>query len=251
MIFRLAIFATISVTALLGPTNCPAQQELSYDSRDWAGMRHDLYYLAGWQLVVTGIIYSAPFSVSQWNQEEKDSLGGAQWRKNVTNPVWDHDHWAMNYVIHPYWGAGYYIRGRERGFSRKESFWISVLFSTTYEFGIESYLERPSIQDIIVTPVAGSALGLYFEKVRDRIRSQPGPPSFSDKVKLGLTDPLGALNRGVNRLLRIDETKTSQLLIGFRPVRSMPQHSRLGSGQDPTLLRDDIDGFEITFSYSW
>ena len=39
------------------------------------------------------------------------------------------------------WGAGYYIRGRERGVSRKESFWISALYSTVYEFGIESFLE--------------------------------------------------------------------------------------------------------------
>lgn len=157
----------------------------------------------------------------------------------------------MNYVAHPYWGAGHYIRGRERGFSRKESFWISALYSTVYEFGIESFLEKPSIQDVIVTPVAGTALGFYFEKVRDRIHSQPGPLSISDKMKLGLTDPLGALNRGVNRLLRIDESDNSQVMLGFRLIRSPSQRSRLRQGRQVNLVSGDIDGFEVTFSYGW
>ncbi len=214
-------------------------------------MRRDLYTLIGWQVVATAVVYNAPFEVSNWSQDEKDNLGVEQWSENVTDPVWDKDHWAMNYVIHPYWGAGYYIRGRERGFSRRESFWISVLYSTVYEFGIESFLEQPSIQDIIVTPVAGTALGFYFEGVRDRIRTKPGPLSFSDKMKLGLTDPLGALNRGVGRLVGLDEPENSQLMFGFRPIRSAPQPGRLRNGQYVTLVGNDIDGLELTFSYRW
>jgi len=214
-------------------------------------MRRDLYYLIGWQVVATAIIYNAPFEVSNWSEAEKDNLGLEQWRDNVTDVVWDKDHWAVNYVTHPYWGAGYYIRGRERGFSHTESFWIAALYSTVYEFGIESFLEQPSIQDLIVTPVVGTALGVYFEKVRDRIRGQVEPLSFSDKIKLGLTDPLGALNRGVNKLLRIDESESSRLMLGFRLVRAVPPHRKLGQGRQIDLVDRDIDGFEVTFSYRW
>jgi hypothetical protein len=251
MTFKLLVLAAISVSALLGPADSQAQQDMPDDSRDWAGMRRDLYYLIGWQVVATAIIYNAPFEVSNWSQNEKENLGLERWRENVTDPVWDKDHWAINYIAHPYWGAGYYIRGRERGFSRKESFWIAALYSTVYEFGIESFLEQPSIQDIIVTPVAGTALGFYFERVRDRIRSKPGPLSISDKMKLGLTDPLGALNRGVDRLLGVDESESSRLMIGFRLIRSAPQRGRLRDGRQVSLGGSDIDGFEVTFSYSW
>lgn len=247
MACKSVILAAILFTVVLVSSDSRAQQEEPHDSRDWAGMRRDLYYLVGWQGVATVIIYNAPFEFSNWSQDEKDNLGLEQWRKNVTDPVWDSDHWGVNYVLHPYWGAGYYIRGRERGFSRRESFWIAALYSSVYEFGIESFLEQPSIQDIIVTPVAGAAVGIYFERVRDRIRKKPGPPSLSDKMKMGLTDPLGALNRGVHRLFRIDDTKNSQLLIGFRPIRSSTQRK----GQVGRLTRNDLDGFQITFSYQW
>ena len=251
MAFKSILLATISITALLGTADAGAQEDERYDTRDWAGMRRDLYCLIGWQVVATGIIYQAPFEISNWSQDEKDNLGFAQWRDNVTDPVWDEDHWAINYVAHPYWGAGYYMRGRERGFSRKESFWIAVLYSTVYEVGIESFLERPSIQDLFVTPIAGTAVGFYFERVRDRIRSQLEPMSFFDKMKLGLIDPLGTLNRGVNRLFRIDATKNSQLMIGFRPIRSVPRRGGLRLGRQGNLRGNDSDGFQLIFSYQW
>lgn len=235
MIPKLAALAILTTVLLLGPVDTVAQHEIVEDSRDWAGMRRDLYYLVGWQVVATGIIYHAPFEFSNWSEDEKDNLGFEQWRDNVTDPVWDEDHWAVNYVLHPYWGAGYYIRGRERGFSRGESFWISVLYSTVYEFGIESFLEQPSIQDLIVTPAAGAAVGLYFERVRDGIRGRGGTPSFSDKLKLGLTDPLGALNRGVNRLFGIEETDDSRIIVGIAPVRAATSN----------------DGWRLAFRYRW
>lgn len=251
MTIRLAIIAAIAVATLLGPAYSAAQQDLSEDNRDWAGMRRDLYHLIGWQVVSVAIMYHAPFEVSNWNEQEKASLGFEQWGDNATDPVWDEDHWAVNYVTHPYWGAGYYIRGRERGFSRRESFWISALYSTVYEFGIESFMEQPSIQDLIVTPVAGTALGFYFEKVRDRIRSRPGPLSLSDRLKLGFTDPLGALNRGVDRLLGIDEEANSNLTIGFRPIRAASQFRMNHDGRYVSIAGGGTDGYQVTFVYRW
>jgi hypothetical protein len=251
MAFKSLMLVSIAVSALVGTSDSLAQQDVQDDHRDWVGMRRDLGYLVGWQVVATVIIYNAPFEFSNWSQDEKDNLGFEQWSKNVTDPVWDKDHWAVNYLLHPYWGAGYYIRGRERGFSRRESFWIAALYSTVYEFGIESFLEQPSIQDIIVTPVAGAAVGLYFENVRHRIRSKSGRLTFSDRMKLGLTDPLGALNRGVNRLFRIDETEKSQLVMGIRPVRAAPLPGELRQGRQVDFVGKDIDGFQMTFDYRW
>ena len=206
------------------------------DIRDWRGIKRDLVYLIGWQVVASVIIYNVPFEYSNWSRDEKDDLGFKQWGENVLDPVWDEDHWAINYVLHPYWGAGYYIRGRERGFSKRDSFWVAVVFSSVYEFGVESFMEQPSIQDLIVTPVVGTALGLYFEKVRDRIRGQLEPLSGWDKFKLGLTDPFGALNSGVNRIFGLEEYADSKATVG---VQFLQDGDR------------DIDGLQLTFEYRW
>lgn len=226
---------------LLGPPSVaageyPGDDFVPMDTRDWPGIKRDFAYLMGWQALSMVIIYNAPFEFSNWSRDEKDNLGFEQWRENITHPVWDEDHWGVNYLLHPYWGAGYYIRGRERGFSRRESFWVAVTFSTIYEFGLESFMEEPSIQDLIVTPVAGTALGIYFEQSRDRIRNQSEPLSGFDKFKLGLMDPLGAMNRGVNRLFNIEEDDPSQALLGMRLLQS-PGGQR------------DIDGLRLTIEY--
>jgi hypothetical protein len=215
------------------------------ETRDWPGLRRDLYSLVGWQVVATAIIYHAPFEYSNWSESEKDNLGFEQWRDNITDLTWDKDHWAINYVLHPYWGAGYYIRGRERGFSHWESFWVAVAFSSVYEFGVESFLEQPSIQDIIVTPVAGAALGMWFDAIRGRIRARGEVLSWRDKFLLGATDPLGTLNRAVASLFRISNSTSSTLSVGLQPMLTVRGSAYAGPAQG------DIDGVELTFHYRW
>jgi hypothetical protein len=77
----------------------------------------------------------------------------------------------VNYIGHPYFGATYYTRARERGFDRIDSFLYSAVASTIYEFGVEAIFERPSYQDLIVTPIGGALLGGFvFEPFRNWIR---------------------------------------------------------------------------------
>lgn len=182
---------------------------------DWPGIRRDFYYFLGYSVVSNAIVFAAPESVSHWTDEEKDELGLEQWLDNIGHLTWDEDDWFINYVTHPYWGAAYYIRARERGLNRTEAFWVSALFSATYEFGIESFLEQPSIQDLIVTPVFGTLLGFWFEDLRMDIRAKGDPYSRGDRALLILTDPLGALNRTVNRWFGINENADAR--IRFQP----------------------------------
>ena len=74
-------------------------------------------------------------------------------------PVIDHDPGIVNYVGHPYVGAQYYLTQRNYDESPLRSFLFSVLMSTGFEYLVESWSERPSINDLIVTPVVGSILG--------------------------------------------------------------------------------------------
>jgi hypothetical protein len=76
----------------------------------------------------------------------------------------------MNYIIHPWAGGVYYMTARGSGYKRWESFTYSVLMSTFFwEYGVESFAEIPSIQDLIITPVIGSIIGEGFFIAKGKI----------------------------------------------------------------------------------
>lgn len=171
---------------------------------DRAGLRRDSAYLLSYQVATIVILYAMPESISNWSEEQKETYSLADWWENVRNPTWDDDQFWLNYIAHPYWGAAYYVRARERGFDERASFWYAAAMSTVFEFGAEALFEQPSIQDIIVTPVGGVIVGDYFMRVRARVaeRVTPGEPmAFRDRAILWLTDPIGAINRQVQQWL--------------------------------------------------
>lgn len=178
---------------------------------DWQGLRRDTGYFLAYQFVVIGVLYVAPVSLSGWEDDQKQNYTFDKWLNNVRNPVWDSDRWYINYILHPYWGGTYYIRGQERGLSRNQSFWYSALLSTLYEYGAEALFEPVSIQDLFVTPIAGSLLGEYvFSPWRASIRAKPGELGWSDKAVLILTDPIGVANAQMDKWLGVKTTLTFQ-----------------------------------------
>jgi hypothetical protein len=188
------------------------------DIPDWKGLGRDTGYFLTYQALVVGLLYLAPESVSGWSKEQKDEFTFDEWRDNASNPHRDEDEFYVNYLLHPYWGGTYYIRGRERGLDRAQSFWFSALLSTLYEFGLEAFFEQPSYQDLWVTPVAGSLIGEYlFTPIRDRIRAKPGDPDWKDKVILFLTDPLGVIGAEPDRVLGL---QTGLRFHAFHPGRN-------------------------------
>ena len=74
-------------------------------------------------------------------------------------PAPDEDHWFTNYVLHPLMGSESYLRAREGGLGWFGSFLFSTVASFTWEFLYESWIERPSTQDLLVTSTFGSLLG--------------------------------------------------------------------------------------------
>ena len=188
---------------------------------DWNGIWRDTGTFFGTQIVAAGILYSAPQSVSGWSSEEKKNTF-KKYSQNVFDPVFDKDQFYINYVLHPYWGATYYIRGRERGLDRFSAFAYSALISAMYEFGVECFFEKPSIQDLIVTPVAGSLLGAFvFEPWRESIRRKQDLRWY-DHAVLVVTDPLGVLSLGIEKVFGIRST--------VRVNYSNPALQRLASG---------------------
>ncbi len=188
---------------------------------DWNGIWRDTGILLGSQFVAAGIIYALPESFSSWSdQQKKNSFNN--YAKNVVDPVIDKDEFYINYALHPYWGATYYIRARERGLDKIPSFIYSAAISAMYEFGVECFFEKPSIQDLIVTPVVGSLMGaLLFEPLRDVIKRK-AELSWYDHAALVLTDPVGVLSLGFEKIFGVQST----VVVNY----STPQISRRTSG---------------------
>ncbi|MCZ6656040.1 MAG: DUF3943 domain-containing protein [Gammaproteobacteria bacterium] len=210
---------------------------------DFEGLRRDTYYFLGYQFAAIGLLYVMPEGVSGWDGEARDEYSISSWKDNVTDIQWDSDDYFINYALHPYWGAAYYIRGRQRGLTRSGAFWFSTLLSTVYEMGLEALFEEPSIQDLIVTPVGGLLMGDYFLRLRDSISNRAlatGKLTRKDKVLLSLTDPLGSLNRKADRIFGRDTQVTVDTYIQTRPLldstQAWQQHgTRAAASTQPNL----------------
>jgi len=216
------------------------------DMRDSAGLKRDTWYFLGYQWVTIGILYAMPESVSGWSDEQKDGYSMSIWWDNVTHPQIDSDDFYINYILHPYWGAAYFVRARERGYSNKGSFWYSVLLSSAYEFGAEALFEEASIQDLIVTPIGGSLLGMYFMKVRDRIREREmalGHKTTGDKWLWVLTDPLGSLNHQFDKLFGWDTE------LQLRPYSYVRRHDPATPLESIPWKEDRVYGLEVSLRW--
>jgi hypothetical protein len=75
-----------------------------------------------------------------------------------------------------------------------------------YEFGVECFFEKPSIQDLIVTPVIGSLLGAFiFEPWRESIKRKQ-ELRWYDHATLAVTDPVGVLSLGIEKMFGMKST---------------------------------------------
>lgn len=217
---------------------------------DSDGLWRDTGYFFGYQFFIIATLYVMPESVSAWSDEQKEEYNFAKWRHNITHPRWDPDDWYINYILHPYWGMTYYIRGRERGLSKSGAFWYSFGLSSLYEFGLEALFEPVSYQDVIVTPGIGSLIGLYAEELRRDIKSQR-EFGFWDKTLLIATDPLGTLNTLVDDLLGTGVQSDLQLQTFYRSP-DFRLGEKLPSWDDPLQQNPvvgDYLGLELTLRW--
>lgn len=116
----------------------------------------------GFMFVGMEVLYKMPNNFTNWSPSDK-KYDTAKWvENNKKGPTMDKDPFIVNFVQHPYWGGVYYIQGRKAGLNQFNSFLLAALNSTIWEFGIEAFEERPSIQDIIYTPILGAFVGEGF-----------------------------------------------------------------------------------------
>ncbi|HEX5787551.1 MAG TPA: DUF3943 domain-containing protein [Woeseiaceae bacterium] len=212
--------------------------EFPVQTKDAAGLRRDTAYFMGYQFAAVAILYMMPESVTNWSEEDKSDYSMSKWWNNVTSPQMDSDDFYLNWIIHPYWGGSYFVRARERGYSNTESFWYAVLLSTMFEYGAEALAEEPSYQDLVITPVLGSLVGVWFMDVRDGVRERTearGHRSTGDQWIWVLTDPLGALNRQVDRLFGRDVDAAFAPFVAVPPASADPWARPYAADDEPAV----------------
>ncbi len=170
--------------------------------RDWTRLGYTSAMYVGTTVIAFGVLWAMPESVTNWDKEEIKEKGILwKWKENVkAGPVWDEDNWVLNWITHPYCGGIYYMTARSSGFTVLESFGYSAIMSTFFwEYGIEAFAEVPSIQDLIITPVAGAAVGegfFYAKKSILRHEKKVLKSKFLGYTSLFLMDPFNTILDG-------------------------------------------------------
>lgn len=168
--------------------------------KNWDYLLEQSYTIFGLSLATVGMMTLLPESVTNWGEEDRNLSGlGQKWWDNVSaGPVWDEDDHYLNYIMHPYFGGVYYTAARHSGFNEWESFLYSATMSTFFwEYGVESFAEVPSIQDIIVTPLFGAVAGEWMFQTELQITANGGEVMGSETlgdVSLFLLNPVGHIH---------------------------------------------------------
>lgn len=140
---------------------------------DWKRLWINTGVLCGAFVGSLVVLECLPEDATSWNRAEIQRVPlFKRWRDHVLRegPEWDYDKFYFNYILHPYAGAAYFMAARSCGFN----FWQSLLYCSLisnvgWEFGIEAFMERPSYQDLFITPLVGSVIGECFYKLKRRI----------------------------------------------------------------------------------
>lgn len=145
----------------------------TYSDPWWHGMWINTAVYAGAFVGTLFVLECLPEDATAWNRAElRQDPFWKRWYQNIfkKGPEWDHDKFIFNYVLHPYAGAAYFMAARTCGFNFWQSFLYSACISTIgWEFGIEACMERPSYQDLFITPVVGSLMGEGFYRLKRMI----------------------------------------------------------------------------------
>ncbi len=148
----------------------------------------------GYDALALGILYASPPSFSHWY-----NINSSNYRNNMKiaftqPPVVDHDPWYVNYFGHPYQGSCTYNAVR----SQRATFWQAGLFtighSLIWEYLLESGNERPSVQDLIVTPIVGSLLGELIHQAT--VRMARNGYTWYEGIFVSVFNPMFAINNG-------------------------------------------------------
>lgn len=148
-------------------THIESSQKIQWDR---LGLHTGMFVGGGLTMLI--VLEWLPENVTAWNtSERKNTPLFTRYKNNIkAGPVIDKDRFVFNYILHPYAGAVYYNAARGAGCNWWQSFIYCVFVSNVlWEYGIEAFNEKPSLQDLIITPCVGSLIGEGFHVAKKKI----------------------------------------------------------------------------------
>jgi len=180
------------------PDTLPKQSNIPLLRNENAGIwkkigRAELF-IGGAELFGVTVLMLSPKEVTGWSSDWTQDAWRNVKRSLSTPPVWDDDDWQLNYIGHPVAGSYYYNSLRSQNASIFHSFLFATAQSCIWEYFIEATAEKPSTQDLIVTPIVGSILGESIHRLTLNMRRNGF--NFFEKVFVIIFNPMFVLNNG-------------------------------------------------------
>jgi hypothetical protein len=196
--FFLHILKFKNISINLPDTFLPKQLDLPMLRNEQAGIwkkigRAELL-IGGAELFGITVLMLSPKEVTGWSNDWAQDAWRNVKRSLSSPPVWDDDDWQLNYIGHPIAGSYYYNSLRSQNASIFHSFLFATAQSFIWEYFIEATAEKPSTQDLIVTPIVGAILGESAHRITMNMRRNGF--NFFEKVFVVIFNPLFVLNNG-------------------------------------------------------
>lgn len=108
---------------------------------------------------------------------------------------WDNDHLGTNMFAHPYNGSLFFNAGRSNGYNFWQSSMFAIAGSAMWEMFMEC--EYPSTNDIIATPIGGTAIGEVLYRTADVIINDraTGGERFGRELAAFIVSPMRGFTR--------------------------------------------------------
>ena len=164
------------------------------DSIDVERLQHKVFWRAGAEVAGLNLVLNAfdrfvlngSYSKISWTSVKNNLRHGF---------VWDDDALDTNVFGHPYQGSYGFNAGRSNGYN----FWQSSLFALGGSLMWELFMETtyPSINDLISTPIGGSAFGEVFYRTSDLLLDDrsSGWERFGREAGAFVIDPMRGFTR--------------------------------------------------------
>jgi hypothetical protein len=165
---------------------------------------HGTTLSTAYNLTIGATLLVLPEHISMWDKSERFKWEAIkqQYKSSFTTPpVVDQDMWYINYVGHPYQGAYYYNNVRSQGATVLESSLFTTAQALLWEYVWEGGVEPPSIQDLIVTPIAGIILGELFHVAT--IKMGRNGFEWYEIAAVCILNPSYAINNGFKKRSKI------------------------------------------------
>ena len=161
----------------------------------WKKIGRAELFIGGAELFGITVLMLSPKEVTGWSPDWTQEAWRNVKRSLSAAPVWDDDDWQLNYIGHPVAGSYYYNSLRSQNASIFHSFLFATAQSFIWEYFIEATAEKPSTQDLIITPIVGSILGESTHLLTMNMRRNGF--NFFEKVFVVIFNPLFVLNNGL------------------------------------------------------